>query len=82
MKQSRSIVNPAVGTTTAMMMICVEWIYRPGAKSFVEVSDGKAVAEVSTGLAEGSAVAEVGLVRSPWYVGNTCDGCKVILHPS
>lgn len=82
MKQSRSIVSPAVGTTTEMMMICVEWTYRPGAKSFIEVAEGSAVAEVSTGVAEGSAVAEVGYVYCPWYVGITCDGCKVILHPS
>ena len=74
------------------MMICVEWTYRPGAKFFIEVAKGSAVAEVCTGFAERIPVAEVsagvaertevGYVNSAWYVGNTCDGCKVILHPS
>ena len=92
MKQSRSVVSPAVGTTTEMMIICVEWTYRPGAKFFIEVAEGSAVAEVSTGFAERIPVTEVsagvaertevGYVKNPWYVGNTCDGCKVLLQPS
>lgn len=76
MKQSKSIINPATGTTTEMMMIWVEWARPTGTEPFVGLAEESAVA---AGVAEGSAVADA---ISPKNVGKDCDGGNVAVHPS
>lgn len=76
MKQSKSIINPATGTTTEMMMIWVEWSRRTGTEPAVGLAEESAVA---AGVAEGSAVANA---SSPKNVGEDCDGGNVAVHPS
>lgn len=70
MKQRRSIISPALGTTTERMMICVEWTCCESTAVFADVTDGNVVAEVSAAVAEMSVVAEVDAMNIPWYVGN------------
>lgn len=74
MKQSKSIINPATGTTTEMMR--VEWACRNGTEPFVGLAEESAVA---AGVAEGSAVANA---SPPMNVGKNCDGGNVAVHPS
>ena len=79
MMQSRSIISPAVGTTTEMM-ICVEWTRRTGCGPFDELAEEGTVAELLAGIAEESAVSE-GVANLLMNVGKVCDGGTVAVHP-
>lgn len=78
MKQSKSIISPAVGTTTEMM-IRVEWTRRTVSGPSVEFAEGVIVAGLLAGIAEESAVSERAAIF-PMNVGKLCDGGTVAVH--
>lgn len=77
-RKKQSIAKPTIGTPTETMAIGVEGLYRAGTESSVEIPEA---AEFSVGTAEEPAVKKVD-ATSPWYVGRTCDGGTVAVHPS
>lgn len=77
-KQSKSIVSPAMGTTTETMIIVVEWIRRADTGLSVGAAEESVAA---AGVAEESAAAKV-VAASPMNVGKNWDGGNVAVHPS
>ena len=74
MKQSKSIINPAVGTITETMIICVSLICRTATELSAVVVESSAVAVAKAGDE---------LVPTSGYnsVGTTGDGGKAAVHP-